>query len=246
MIRKFIALTIILFSFLTAYTQSDTTSMKSGFYYGATNKYCNFRGLNNAMRNAGIPELENNIMGFSLGLTSRYYDKNSYSSSTLTLFEVGSLDKENNNKKAKITILELAIEMHWVISKSSKWFIYPCYGLGLSASKLKLTETVNNLNFNQSVSDLSIDEKYTKEYFTDNPLFFANVGLGLDRKIQIQNYDFYIGFSLGYRLSTRSTWNYEDSPFIDYSGLEYKIIMRLELDKNRKKHPRSKYYKYFN
>jgi len=243
------ALTVLLILFLSfqGYTQNDTiSSQKKGFIFESSSRNMNFSSLNELLSISGFPRIDNNVIGFSLGRTYRFSDMNSYGSGVITFLETESSNSEGDSKSAVIRMLELAAEMHWVVSKSPKWFIYPYYGFGISASKLKLTEKITNLTFEESISDLSANKENSREYYSEYPLLFANLGIGIDRKIKISSIDYYLGLSLGYRLSTKSNWGYAGSPSINYNGFEFKLKVRFEINNENLKHYKPKYYKYFN
>lgn len=247
MTKKITGLLILFISFLSGHAHNDTIiSHKSGFIFEPSNRYYSFSSLNKVLKNAGFSRVENNVFGFSVGRTSRFTDKNSYGSYFVTLLETEVPNSENSNKKASIIIIELATEMHWVISKSSKWLIYPYSGIGLSYSRLKLTETVTDLTFDQILSDLSLEEKNEKYLHNKEPLFFANIGIGIDYKMVISNIDYYLGLSLGYKLSTKSDWGYAGSPTTNYNSFEFKLKMRFEANNKEVKHIRPNYYKHLN
>jgi len=246
MIRTTILL-IAIFFYQTVFSQVDTSiTVKNGFYFESARRFCNLNELNKDLKNAGYSELDNNYVGFSIGCASRFSDKNSYGTAQMTFLSIGPMNKDTNSKNGDIYTLELSTEMHCVISKSSKWFVYPYYGFGIDYSMLKLTETVNQMNFNQSISDLSSKEKNIKKYYMDMPLVFVNLGIGIDRKIRIHETNYYIGLGLGYRLSTKSRWGYNDSPSISYTGFEFKVRIRFEFENTWSRKNRPSIYKHIN
>lgn len=245
--KKLTCLLILFASFLSVHSHNDTiTGYKAGFLFEPSGRFYNFSPLNKVLKNAGFSGVENNAIGFSMGHTSRFTDKNSYGSYFVTLLETDVPNSENINKKAGIIIIELATEMHWVISKSSKWLIYPYSGIGISYSRLKLTETLTDLTFDQVLTDISLEEKNEKYLYNKEPLIFANIGIGIDHKMMISNMDHYLGLNLGYRLSTKSDWGHAGSPTTNYNCLELKLKMRFERNNKKPKHLRPNYYRYFN
>jgi hypothetical protein len=214
----------------------------TGFNLESHIRHYRFNSLNENLRSAGFNDIIE-FQGISLGISNRYTDKNSYASATATWLI--STETGIANKKATINILEISTEMHWVLSKSPKWFIYPYFGFGSGLSILSLSERVNN-SFNTSIQDLSIKDKNVKTYFSE-PLFFIDFGAGIERKIHILRNNFYIGGSLGYRLSTNSKWNIDGSPLNRYNVFEMKARVRFEyLNKiiPLSKQPRPKYYQH--
>jgi hypothetical protein len=225
------------------YSQTDSIPKSLiGFNIETHMRQYHFNSLNENLISAGFNDLIE-FQGISLGLSDRYVDKNSYVTATLTwLF---STEMGNANKKATINILDISTEMHWVLSKSPKWFIYPYLGFGYGLSILNLSEKVNN-SFNTSIQNLSVQDKNVKNYFSD-PLLFIDIGAGIDRKIHIFKNNYYVGLSLGYRLSTNSKWNIESSPLVRYSVFEMKARIRFEyINKiiSRPKYYRPIYYKH--
>jgi len=226
-------------SYLNSFSQNDTLLVvKNGFTYQASIRYSDFSKLNNALIDNGFNELNKDNLFFSLGFTSRIIDDKSYASILLSYARIEP-SIQNNSKKALMDVFEIALESQRIISNNPKWLLYPYFGFGCNYSRMKLTEKVVNFDFNESVSNLSTSEENVKKYFLRNPLFFGNIGLGIDRKLKIFGDDFYIGYSLGYKFSTKSDWGYKESPSLSFGGLEFKIKIRVEYnDKYKNKKPK--------
>jgi hypothetical protein len=210
------------------FSQSDSTSyLFPKIITEGTTRYCNFSKLNNILIDNGFNEFSDDIFGISLGYWSYDLKKKSYSTFVFSLF----LDQQNsvgNIKSSKLEIAEFAIQYHRIISNRPKWFIYPYLGLGSSLGRLTLSETVNKLDFEESVSDISIIETNTKKYFTNVPIVFANLGIGVDRKITFLSNDIFFGLTLGYKFSTKSDWGYANSPRMNLGGFEIAVRFRPE------------------
>lgn len=214
----------------------------TGLNFESHMRYYHFNNLNENLRSVGFNDLIE-FQCISLGVSNRYTDKNSYGTAIVTW--LCSTETGNNNKKASINILEISTEMHWILSKSPKWFTYPYFGFGYGLSILSLSEKLNS-NFNSSIQDLSIKDKNIKTYFSE-PLFFIDFGAGIDRKIHIFKNNFYLGLSMGYHLSTNSKWNIEGSPLNRYNVFEIKARGRFEFSNKifqMSKQERPKYYKH--
>ncbi len=214
---------------------------KIGITIEANFRNYNFNKLNSELSSAGFNELLE-FEGYSLGISGRDLDKNSYATAKIAWIQSSRTD---STRKAYLDILELSSEMHWVLSKSKKWFLYPYLGLGSGYSYLSLSENTENSNFTGSIQNLNTEDRYVKRYFSRSPLFFLNVGAGIDRKIQISFYDFYIGLNMGYRLSTNSSFKIDGSPLNRYNCLEINGRVRFELNKKFIR-SRPRYFKYIN
>ena len=222
-----IALSIFLSS--TGYSQDNSTnSYKWGIHYEVIGKYNNdLVQLNNTLKTAGIGEINNGFLGFSIGTYSRPANKKSYATANLTWLGSQSHKTFNDSITSRINVFELSTEMHWVVSNNINWYLYPYYGFGMSISHLKIREEIP---FKQSITDLSNQQGYISEF----PLFFANLGVGIDRFIKIQKFETFIGLNFGYRFSTKSGWGYIDSPSVGYSGFAIKARVRIEIENLRK------------
>lgn len=234
MTKRLLCLTFLLGIFLNTYSQEDSLIVyKYGFIYETNVRYSNFSNLNKVLKTNGFDEFNEEYFGFSFGITSRIIDQKTYVSSFLNYIRNESYNQENN-KKASVEVVEIAVESHHVISKSPKWYLYPYLGFGLSSSRMQLTETLLNLDFNESISELATNEVNSKNYNLRNPLIFGNIGFGIDRKFKFFGNDFYVGYSLGYKFSTKSDWGYEESPGLNFGGLEHKVKIRIEYNQRYK------------
>jgi hypothetical protein len=221
-------------SVINSYSQNDSLIIiRQGLTYQVSFRYINLSNLNNALIENGFNNFKKDNLGISLGITSRIIDEKSYMSSLLNYSKIESLN-DDNSKKATIDVFEIAIESQRIISNSPKWLFYPYFGFGCGYSRMKLTEKIINFDFNESISNLSTSEENVKNYFLKNPLFYGNIGLGIDRKLKIFGDDFYIGYSLGYKFSTKSDWGYKESPRLSFGGLEFKVKIRVEYNEKYK------------
>jgi hypothetical protein len=241
--RKLLIL-LTLYGLLYHNGQSQTDSLikgKIGISLETNIRNYNFKSLNNELNIAGFNELLE-FEGYSIGISDRDLNKNSYATVKITWIQSNRTD---SSRKAYLDILELSSEMHWVLTKSQKWFLYPSVGFGTGYSFLSLSQKIENRNFTSSIQNLTSEDRYVKRYFSKSPLLFLNVGAGLDRKIHILPYDFYIGLNLGYRLSTNSSFVIQGSPLNRYNCFELNGRVRVEFNKKIIK-SRPRYFKYIN
>ncbi len=211
-------------------SQADTSLFfKNGFYIEDIYRFSNQDQLNRVLNNAGISGIHGDFIGLSLGVSSRYSDRNSYVIAQLSFLGSEMIYSKSPSRNASIYVLELSTEMHWVLSKSPKWLIYPYYGFGMGNSILGLTDTATDLTFSNGMSGSSDGGKRVEIYLMDWPLIFVNSGIGIERRIRISQNVFFIGIGLGYRLSTRSHWGgSNDLPMTGFSGYEIKWRIRFE------------------
>lgn len=210
--------------------QSQTDSIpkgKVGISLELNTRNYNFKTLNSELLRAGFNELLE-FEGYSFGISGRDVNKNSYATLKITWIQSSRSD---SSRKAYLDILELSSEMHWILSRNEKWFLYPYLGFGSGYSFLSLSENTENRNFSSSIQNLNSEDRYVKRYYSRSPQLFLNVGAGLDRKIHISLYDFYIGINLGYRFSTNSTFKIDGSPINRYNCFEINGRVRFEFNK---------------
>ncbi len=93
---------------------------------------------------------------------------------------------------------------------------------------MTIADKSQNITFAESVANLTLNDGAEKLYNMDYPYAFANIGFGVERSIRIACYQFFIGLSSGYQLTTKSGWGYPDLPSIRYGGLEWKLSVRIE------------------
>jgi hypothetical protein len=227
--RKLLVLfTVSVLFYYDGQSQTDSlTKGRIGICFESSIRNYNLKTLNNELSSAGFNELLE-FQGYSLGISYRDLNKNSYATVKITWIQSNRTD---SSRKAYLDILELSSEMHWILSKSQKWFLYPYLGFGYGYSFLSVSENTENRNFISSIQNLSQEDRYVKRYFSKYPLLFLNVGAGLDRKIHISLYDFYIGLNVGYRLSTNSSFIIHGSPLNRYNCLELNGRFRFEFNK---------------
>jgi hypothetical protein len=221
---------------IDSFAQSDSSKRKIriGYYTDASAIYGDFSELNAVLSPLGYPELRNFYGGVSIGVTGRALNKNSYSFIKFNSFQSAPSDPHDNSrtKDVRLRNWELQIGGNFDLVKYPKWLIYPFFGEGIGYGQLTLYDSVVRQSFASSAANLTnpITKTWSSFY-----LFF-NAGMGLERKLRIGMYDFYIGFSGGYRLSfsrftenNYPTYYATNSAPIRLSGLEWNFKIRVEL-----------------
>jgi hypothetical protein len=225
--RKIILIIISTFINNYGFSQNDSSQTnKIGINFEGVQRYSNISNLNKSLKSAGISEIEYDLKGGSIGLTSRNVNTNNYF--TINISWIHSLPYQNTNDSilSNLDIFEFSNKMNWVLTKNSKWLFFPFFGYGVGFTKLKLTE---DITFKESISTLSDPAIY----YSNMPHFFANIGLGLDRNIRIlKDLNFYVGLNLGYVFTTKTSWDYRDAPSDNFGGLEFNVKFRYEFNKN--------------
>jgi hypothetical protein len=207
--------------FKIGFTQNDSTAIyKYDWTFGFINRSCDISDLNNRLSSAGISEFKKDFFGISTGISSRRINKKSYFTENITWLKSSSSDLDSIS--SRMDVFELSADMNIVLSKNSKWYLYPYFGLGIGFSRLKLSE---NITFNQSLQSLSSPSVY----WSDKPYYFGYFGIGTDRKIKYRKHFFFIGLNIGYKLASKNSWDYNESPTNHFGGFEYKVRARIEL-----------------
>lgn len=228
MLIRLVTFSTFLLCFFKGNSQTDTiVPFKYGFTYESSERFCNIRNLNSSLKDASFAEIENKFRGISFGWTTREKNNNSYTTIHFTWLASEPNNVASNNK-ARIDVFELACNYHGVFSKSAKWLLYPYVGIGLNLGRLRLTETNS---FYENISNPTNQQVY----FNDFPVISGNIGVGVDRKISIFKLDYYLGLNFGYAISTKEGWGFEQTPLTSYSGFEYKIKVRVEINKRSTK-----------
>lgn len=225
------ALLFILTTFwsISTFSQTDTTkTFKMGWVIQSGERYCNFKTLNSAFDNAGVAQLNNRVFGYSVGLTSKSKLKNTYGTATLSFFGANNDEMQPQTLSSSIDLVELALSYHFAITNSPKWLVFPYIGYGAGYGRMKITDLSQTTTFSESIADLTQNDGVKKRYPMEYPYVFANLGLGIDRSITLNNYQLFIGFSGGYKLTSKSGWGYPDLPSIRYGGFEWKLSVRIE------------------
>jgi hypothetical protein len=223
--KKIILILIVVQISNFGFSQIDSSKvLKKGFNVETTFRTCNISELNNTLKSSGISEIDNELIGVSLGMYTRKQNKESYSTTNFTWLQSSKNTGSQDSISSKLDIFELYFDMNWVIFNNSKWIFYPNSGLGVGLTRLQLKK---NISFNQSITTFSDPAKYIS-----TPNVFVNMGIGAERKIRIMKVNYSIGLILGYKLSTKSKWDYNNSPSISYGGFEYKIRIRIDLPRN--------------
>lgn len=226
--RTFLLFIISLLS-ISIYSQPDTTNTPTtGWIIQSGERYCNFKTLNLAFDNAGVAQLNNRVFGYSVGITSKSKLKDSYGTATFSYFGANNDGMQPQTLSSSIDIMELALIYHFAITNSPKWLVLPYIGYGAGYGNMTIADKSQNITFAESVANLTLNDGAEKLYKMEYPYAFANVGIGIERAVQISNYQFYIGLSSGYQLTTKSGWGYPDLPSLRYGGFEWNLSVRIE------------------
>lgn len=214
---------------ISTFSQPDTTNThKTGWVIQSGERDLTFKALNSVFINAGVAQLNNRVFGYSVGITSKSKFKNTYGTATLSFFGANNDEMQAQTLSSSIDLVELALSYHFVITNSPKWLVFPYIGYGAGYGSMKITDLSQTTTFSESIADLTQNDGVKKRYSMEYPYVFANLGLGIDRSITLNNYQLFIGFSGGYKLTSKSGWGYPDLPSIRYGGLEWRVSVRVE------------------
>lgn len=225
-------LIVVLFvSHASGLAQGDSTRRgKLGFYVENNFRYPDFSNLNQALTQQGFPAIQNIPLGVSFGYTVRpIFSKDSYSAIKFS-FSGNSIPR-NLGKDANIRFLEISFGNYLDLVASRKWLVYPYWGLGVNFATLSLVDNTNSQpSFSTSIANLQTVS--SKSFFASS--VFLNAGAGFERRLRISFYDFYVGLSGGYRLSTDGRFrepyqSYQDSPSVQLSSFEWNFRVRFEI-----------------
>jgi len=206
---------------VSIYSQIDTTtSHKMGWIIQSGVRYCNLQMLNTTFENNGISLLNNQLWGYSIGLTSRSISKNSYGSVTLSSFGANDDGMQTQTLSPSIDIVELAFRSQLALTNSPKWLVFPYIGYGDGYGSMKITDKNQTTTFAESIADLKQNDGTKKRYPMEYPYAFATFGIGIDRGIKLASHQLFIGLSSGYNLATKSGWGYPNLPSVGYRGFE--------------------------
>lgn len=221
-------LTILLLS-ISTFSQPDTTNThKTGWIIKSGERNFTFKALNSAFNNAGVAQLNNRVFGYSIGIASRSITKQTYGTATLSYLSANNHEMQPQTLSSSIDIMELALSYHFALNNSPKLLVIPYVGYGAGYGNMTIADKSQNITFAESVANLILNDGTEKLYKMEYPYVFANVGIGIERAVQISNYQLFIGFSSGYQLTTKSGWGYPDLPSIRYGGLEWRLSVRVE------------------
>lgn len=209
-----------------------------GYYSDVTLVAADFSSLNNALTAQGYPALRNNYSYVSFGLSFRDKKKSAYSSIRFSFLQNRPQVFDNTRTKdVAYTGGEFSIMAQPDLIKNPNWLGYPYFGFGLGMGRLTLYDSINRPpSFTASIASLNnpIQKTWTEAFG------YITVGVGVERKIKVWVYDFYVGLSGGFRLAVQSNLHeafqiYRDSPSAKMSGLEMSLRLRFELNRLPKK-----------
>jgi hypothetical protein len=200
----------------------------TGFYIKSSNLISNLKSLNSVLTNNGYNAIDDNLFSISIGISSRREDSRNFGTATISYYETNSLIEASTSKTAELEFIELGVQAHRILSNSTNWLAYPYIGFGLSIGRLSLSQKTESLSFNESINDLSLNEKHEKVYTTPHPMAHANFGIGIDRRFALNQNTIFLGFNIGYKLTSRTNWGYSTSKSMGFSGFEFSITGRIE------------------
>jgi hypothetical protein len=221
----------------TSWSQTDSLQLrrrtKIGFYSDVSGIFGNFSNLNNAIAPQGYPAVRNMYSGVSYGYSIRKTDKRSYTSFSFSFLYTNPSPLYDNSRTndVRLRMFEFKETYYYNLVKEEHWLAYPYLGLGFGLSNLTLYSNLNQQSsFATSISNLS---NPTSKTWT-GPYLYLHIGVGVERRLRISIYDFYLGLGGGYRLSTNTKFyepyqNYSDSPTVHMSGLEWNFRIRFEI-----------------
>jgi hypothetical protein len=230
--RSKIFLFFLLIGWQIGLAQSDSTKQKKqlGFYSHAGVIHGDFDKLNSTLSNLGYPTLLNVYGGVTFGISKQGYKNNSYSHLTISFLQSApDLLDVGATKDVRLRNWEVQFGGNFDLIKHPKWLIYPFFAEGIGYSELTLYDNIVRQTFASSVSSLASPDSKT---WSTTYLFF-NGGMGIERRLRVWAYDFYLGTSGGYRLNlfSRYTADYptNDNAPIRLSGFEWNIRIRFEI-----------------
>lgn len=211
----------------------EAIKLKRGFYEDGTFIRGDFSRLSEILTQEGFPALEQTYGGISIGISARPSNKDSYFTGKIFILSTSSrYDAYTDSKGASILSYGLHDEWHLDLIKNGKWRVGPDFGFGFGILRLKVFERLSTpSNFAATLSPTIVTYNEKKLYSAS---FFMNAGMGIDRKLKINNIDFYFGMGLGYRLSTPAGFSEKyqyniSSPLSRLSGIQYDFKFRFEI-----------------
>ena len=199
-------LVLLLLPFFTMAQPSDSAVFKTGAYSSVTISGARqLASLNQQLRAAGHAPLTEALVGFSLGVTNRFADQNSYTTSRLSWLATAD-DNANDSRQTTLSVWELASFAHYDVVANPKWLAYPYLGFGTNYARLVVSNAELGGSFQNSLNNLGTPEVVQKKYGSEALMLFGELGGGVERVLKLQGTDLYIGLSGGYRLSTERAW----------------------------------------
>lgn len=166
-------------------------------------RYCNLQMLNTTFENNGISLLNNQLFGYSIGLTSRSISKNSYGSVTLSFFGANNDGMQTQTLSSSIDIVELAFSSQLVLTNSPEWLVFPYKGYVAGYGSMRITDKDQTTTLAESIADLKQNDDTKKRYPMEYPYAFANIEIGIDMGSKLASHQLFIGLSGGYNLTPR-------------------------------------------
>ena len=246
--KKLLLITLLFPLPLLAQERDSIPPLKTGFYASTTVCFpSRLSALNRQLRLANQLPLTEALIGISFGVTNRSEDQNSYGSSRLSFFTT----EDNNfdsNRDTQLILGELASFGHYDLVANDKWLFYPYLGVGINYARLTVSSVVSNVNFQTSLANPGIEEVDQKRYGTDGLMLFGELGLGVERSIELNDGVLFVGLSGGYRLSTSKSWVLKDVKFYDasFSTQGWVIELRFRAEEHSDSRGRSRgLFKFF-
>lgn len=220
------------------YAQEDSVKSVYGLYFSIPSKVLLIDDLNTQLEAAGQLPLSSAILGVSLGYTLGSLDKNTYSSVRLSYMVGSDDDYEEEFRATRFGLWQLSLDAHYDIIKNFDWLLYPYVSFGTNWASLTVSQVNADVTFQQSLGNLSFAEVSEKKY-SANFLLFAEVGVGVERKIVVTGQECFVGLSGGYSLSQSDAWTIStiyqptEAPAFNINGLSFALKFRFELQKNK-------------
>lgn len=244
--KAFICFLLLLIG-ITAYSQEkDSSQLRFGTYISVYNIYPDaLNDLNRQLYAAERLDLNDNILGVSLGFTQRFAEQNSYLASRFTLFSATDLDDSDDH--TRLRIWEFSTTGHYDLIANDNWLGYPYLGVGANIASLTLLmQTPSTF---QGSLETPASETLRHQYITDL-MIFADLGLGVERVLRFPEANVYLGFSGGYRLSFGEPWSLDNLRYFTESefstqGWMFEVKLRSEIaDPKRRQNSRG-LFKFF-
>jgi len=244
--KAFFCLNLLLVGTAAYPQEKDSTELRFGTYVSVYNLYPNaLTDLNRQLDAAQRLDLNDNILGVSLGFTQRFSDQNSYLASRFTFFSAN--DWEDSDDHTRLTVWEFSTTGHYDLIANNNWLGYPYLGVGANIASLTLL-TQTPTSFQNSLSRPA-SETLRQRYVTDL-MIFADLGLGIERVLRFSEANVYLGFSGGYRLSFGEPWSLDNLRYFSESefstqGWMFEVKLRSEIANPKSRQDSRGLFKFF-
>ncbi|WKN45438.1 hypothetical protein [Tunicatimonas pelagia] len=241
--KRFVYFTLLMaiaWSESTAQTYDSTSGWRHSFYMGISTQLIDIDGLNVALEEAQLAELNPTMLGFSVGTAIRQRNQNSYATGVLSYMMLAD-DHSDDLRSSQINYLDFSVSGQYDIIANPKWLAYPYLSVGTGIGFLSVSEVSGEASFESGLSNLGTDDLDIKRYNTG---FMINGGLGVgaERQVLLPGIRSFVGLSAGYEISSSEKWQLrstsrylEDSPAFQTSGWLFELRFRVEYDPSSKR-----------